>query len=171
MEVGGENLCFEGVGVSVLGRNELEALSQQRFEPGTYVISITDTDAPLVRLQHQPQAILRLTFDDVGDEEYPIGCHVMEDADSEDEDVIALISSCITDEQAAHIATFVQTNLANMEYLIVSCEMGQSRSAAVAAAIVEHYTNRPCAIYNDKRFYPNELVYHKVKDAMNSGQR
>lgn len=61
---------------------------------------------------------------------------------------------------------FVNDNLADMEYLICQCEMGQSRSAAVAAAVMEHYTGLPSDIFADDRYYPNRLVYATVLDAL-----
>lgn len=61
--------------------------------------------------------------------------------------------------EAEQVAEFVESNLANMEYLICQCEMRQSRSAAVAAAIIEDYTGIPPGIFDDIRCHPNELVY------------
>lgn len=157
--------AFNGVGVKIMGRNELEGLSRSGFADGTYVISIVDTDAPPVRFAHRPAGLLRMTFDDVGNDEHPIECHVMEDADEEDLAIIDLISNPIAPEQGARIARFIEDNLARMECLICQCEMGQSRSAAVAAAVVEHYTGVPSGIFDDHRYYPNRLVYSTVRDA------
>lgn len=157
--------AFNGVGVKIMGRNELEELSRLGFVDGTYVISIVDTDAPLVKIAKRPEGMLRLTFDDVGNDEHPISCHVMDDADEEDLEIIELISNPITEEQGDSIANFVDGNLANMEYLICQCEMGQSRSAAVASAVIEHYTGAPSGIFDDNRYYPNRLVHSTVLDA------
>lgn len=157
--------AFNGIDVKVMGRDELEELSHHGFADGTYVISITDADAPLVSLAHRPVGILRMVFDDVGSDEFPISCHVMEDADAEDLAVIDLTSNPITPSQGEQIAQFVNDNLANMKHLICQCEMGQSRSAAVAAAVIDYHSGAPCGIFDDARYWPNRLVYHTVLDA------
>lgn len=160
-----QSYAFNGIDVKIMGREELEGLSSNGFADGTYVVSITDADAPLVCLTHRPAGILRMVFDDVGSEEFPISCHVMEDADAEDLAVIDLISNPITPSQGEQIAQFVSDNLVNMRHLICQCEMGQSRSAAVAAAIIDHHSGVPCGIFDDARYWPNRLVYHTVLDA------
>ena len=53
--------------------------------------------------------------------------------------------------------------------LICQCEYGQSRSAACAAAILEFYDKNGISIFADYRYYPNQLVYNKVKDALEKG--
>ena len=50
--------------------------------------------------------------------------------------------------------------------LICQCEYGQSRSAGCAAAILEHFSKRGIDVFADYRYYPNQLVYHKVFDAL-----
>ena len=50
--------------------------------------------------------------------------------------------------------------------IICQCDFGQSRSAACAAAILEHFEERGIEIFADYRYYPNQLVYHKVYDAL-----
>ena len=161
---------FNNIDVKVMGREELEEISRKGFAEGTYVISITDDDAPLVSLESRPAGTLRMVFDDVGDYEFPISCHVMEDADEEDLAVIDLISNPITPKHGEQIAHFIESNLANMKHLICQCEMGQSRSAAVAAAVIEHYTGAPSDIFNDDRYWPNRLVHHTVLKAFEENQ-
>lgn len=50
--------------------------------------------------------------------------------------------------------------------IICQCEHGQSRSAACAAAIREHFFNDGIKIFTDYRYSPNLMVYHKVFDAL-----
>lgn len=169
-EANDKQYAFNGIHVKIMGRNELEELSRHGFADGTYVISITDADAPLVRLTHKPAGILRMVFDDVGNDEFPISCHVMEDADAEDLAVIDLISNPITSSQGKQIAQFINDNLAKMNHLICQCEMGQSRSAAVAAAVIDSHADAPCDIFDDSRYWPNRLVYHTVLDAFGSSR-
>jgi hypothetical protein len=50
--------------------------------------------------------------------------------------------------------------------VICQCDFGQSRSAACAAAILQHFEGRGIDIFADYRYYPNQLVYHKIFDAL-----
>lgn len=50
--------------------------------------------------------------------------------------------------------------------IICQCEYGQSRSAACAAAILEHYCKNGISIFADYRYYPNQLIYNKIKNAL-----
>ena len=50
--------------------------------------------------------------------------------------------------------------------IICQCDFGQSRSAACAAAILQHFNKSGIAIFADYRYYPNQLVFHKVLDAL-----
>lgn len=54
--------------------------------------------------------------------------------------------------------------------IICQCEYGQSRSAACAAAILEHYYKNGISIFADYRYYPNQLIYNKLKAALDSIQ-
>lgn len=50
--------------------------------------------------------------------------------------------------------------------IICQCEYGQSRSAECAAAILEHYCNDGISIFADYRYYPNQMVFNKIKKAL-----
>lgn len=50
--------------------------------------------------------------------------------------------------------------------IICQCEYGQSRSAACAAAILEFYEQNGISIFADYRYYPNQLIFNKVLDAL-----
>lgn len=52
--------------------------------------------------------------------------------------------------------------------IICQCEYGQSRSAACAAAIREHFYGEGIEIFADYRYYPNQLVYNKLKAALDA---
>ncbi|MEY8508840.1 hypothetical protein AALA78_11480 [Lachnospiraceae bacterium 42-17] len=51
------------------------------------------------------------------------------------------------------------------------CEYGQSRSAACASAILEHFYHNGISVFSDYRYYPNQMVFHKVFDALNHLKR
>ena len=50
--------------------------------------------------------------------------------------------------------------------IICQCEYGHSRSAGCAAAILQHFEGRGIDVFTDYRYYPNQLVYHKIFDAL-----
>lgn len=50
--------------------------------------------------------------------------------------------------------------------IICQCEYGQSRSAACAAAIRQHFHKDGIEIFADYRYYPNQMIYHKVFEAL-----
>ena len=68
----------------------------------------------------------------------------------------------ITDEQAKEIADFIICIKDNTELLICQCEHGQSRSAAVAAAITEYLYNYGIKIFSSDDYLPNKVVYRKI---------
>lgn len=50
--------------------------------------------------------------------------------------------------------------------IICQCDYGQSRSAACAAAILEYFDRSGISIFADYRYYPNQLVFNKILDAL-----
>lgn len=64
------------------------------------------------------------------------------------------------------LATFIHKAVDDGMDFICQCEYGQSRSAACAAAILEFYEKRGISIFADYRYYPNQLVFNKVKEAL-----
>ncbi len=51
--------------------------------------------------------------------------------------------------------------------IICQCEYGQSRSAACASAILEHFYKSGITIFADYRYYPNQLIFNKLLTALN----
>lgn len=68
--------------------------------------------------------------------------------------------------EADALAAFIYGAIHDGFELICQCDYGQSRSAACAAAILQHFEGRGIDIFADYRYYPNQLVYHKVLDAL-----
>ena len=68
--------------------------------------------------------------------------------------------------QADDLANFIREAKANNLDIICQCDYGQSRSAACAAAILQHFERRGIDIFADYRYYPNQLVYHKIFDSL-----
>ncbi len=68
--------------------------------------------------------------------------------------------------EADLLAEFIYEARDGGRNIICQCDYGQSRSAACAAAILEHFYGRGIAIFADYRYYPNQLVYNKIFDAL-----
>lgn len=68
--------------------------------------------------------------------------------------------------EADRIAVFIKRAAAMGYDIICQCCYGQSRSAACAAAILEHFEKRGIDIFRDYRYYPNQLVFNKIYDAL-----
>ena len=49
--------------------------------------------------------------------------------------------------------------------IVVNVNMGK-QSSGCAAAIHEYFYNDGIKIFADYRYYPNQMVYHKVYDAL-----
>ena len=68
--------------------------------------------------------------------------------------------------QTDELAKFIYEAKANGRDIICQCDYGQSRSAACAAAILQHFEGRGIDIFADFRYYPNQLVYRKIFNAL-----
>lgn len=68
--------------------------------------------------------------------------------------------------EADKMAEFIYKAYKDGLNIICQCEYGQSRSAGCAAAILEHFYHNGISIFSDYRFYPNQVVYHKVFEAL-----
>lgn len=145
--------------VEIMGREELMVLAKEPFPGGTSLISITDSDDPDVVLEHQPERVLRLKFDDVSDE-------IFEELLGRKPTVremhqIASRFHLLSNAQTQQMADFI-LGTPSEGTLICQCEYGQSRSAGVAAAVMEYYYSKGIHIFADVRYYPNKLVFRKL---------
>ena len=68
--------------------------------------------------------------------------------------------------EADDLARFICDARTDGYDIICQCDFGQSRSAACAAAILQYFEGRGIDIFADYRYYPNQLVYHKIFDAL-----
>ena len=68
--------------------------------------------------------------------------------------------------EAGALAEFILAAVGDGLDIVCQCEYGQSRSAACAAAILEHFCHTGISVFADYRYYPNQMVYHKIKDAL-----
>lgn len=147
--------------IKIKSREKIESMV---FPLGTAVISITDYNYDFAKLNNKPDYLLQLTFDDIDSDVFidELGRKPTESERQEIEKKYHML----TDEQAEQIAEFVKIVWDKIDVLICQCEHGQSRSAAVAAAIMEIKSKRGIEIFADDRYYPNKTIFRKVLKAI-----
>ena len=109
------------------------------FDDCGYILCSMDN--PAIRVSNE----LRLNFMDVG-EDHPYAFKI-EDAEA--------IIACSDDLIKKGITEFY-----------VCCDAGESRSPAIAAALMESYGCDAESIWNDHSYRPNMHVYKVMKDAL-----
>lgn len=146
-------------------RTALQDLALDPFEERVAVISITSVHNPEVHLENMPDYILRLSFDDISTDDIAdkLGSHPTEEHRKQIEEKYHMFS----DEQAYQVSDFYYNVRDKVDLLICQCEYGQSRSAGVAAAIIEHRTHKGIRVFADDRYYPNKFVFRKVMNTLN----
>ena len=146
--------------IAIFCREKIEALAQKGFAPRTALISITDAGWDFAALENKPEFLLQVAFDDVDND---IFVDELGRAPTEEERAqIEAKYRMLTDEQAGKIADFYLSIKDKADLLICQCEHGQSRSAAVAAAVLEYQNRSGIKIFADDRYYPNKMVFKKV---------
>ena len=135
----------------------LKQLAQTPFAPETCLISIGDVGEDPPVLEHPPEHILQLNFDDISPAEFS-------PSQRQNQSAFSLFSW----EQAQQIAEFVYRYKDTAPLLLCQCHYGQSRSAAVAAAVLEHFYHNGIDVFADEqeRYCPNIYVFRKTLQAL-----
>ena len=141
--------------IQIHDRGELEKQAVSGFLPNTSVISITDVNEEPVKLAHSPRYLLELSFDDISSK-----ADVFNDSRR-------MALNLYSKEQAEQLADFVYEHKDETENIICQCRWGYSRSAAVAAALKEHFYNDGVEIFLDEQYYPNIYVFRQTLQALN----
>ena len=145
--------------ITICSRNDMEKFLSQRKIENTAIISFHD---PVGRGRRSPQDYEPIDFTGKCDRVMQIALY---DLDPE-----ALADFDLSVEayfpEADELAEFIYKAKDDGLDIICQCEYGQSRSAGCAAAILEHFEGRGIDVFVDYRYYPNQLVYHKVFDAL-----
>lgn len=155
--------------IDIMSRESLEKLSSSPFSDRTAIISISDYNDLPVELKHEPTSILCLEFDDVY-----IDCITDRPWNTLPKIERFLLEKeyhMISDTQAQEIADFTIRQLPLVNRIICQCEYGQSRSAAVAAAILEFTEGKGLSIFIDDAYSPNKLVFRKVYECLTRPQQ
>ncbi len=144
--------------VFIYSREEAEKLiAQKNFPKNTAVVSFYDD-------------ILKHIDEDYKPVDYSkIGCNVIY-SQIRDIDISFLEEEglCYDDyfPDADRVALFIYKAYKQGRDIVCQCEHGQSRSAACAAAVREHFSHDGIKIFTDYRYCPNPMVYHKIFDAL-----
>ena len=142
--------------VSIYSRKAIKELMDKGFPQNTAVISFY---TPKNKRDYEEK---RVDYIDVCDRVFYVGIP--------DIDIDILSEYGYTYKtylaEADELAKFIDKAKENGLDIICQCDYGQSRSAACAAAILQYYEGRGIDIFADYRYYPNQLVYHKVFDAL-----
>lgn len=143
--------------VKIYSRKAIEELLQGDFPKNTAVISFYDPPSKRTGEVFKP-------VDYKGKAErvftvpiYDIDIEILEDYGLTFETYFPEVGS---------LAEYIQQAYKDGLDIICQCEYGQSRSAACAAAILEHYCKDGISVFADYRYYPNQLVYNKIKNAL-----
>ena len=143
--------------ISILSRKTAESLITAEFPKNTAVISFYD-----------PASI---RSDNAIPVDYKCKAEMLFQVAVYDIDIDILENYGLTYDtylpEADALAKFIKTAHDKGLDIICQCEYGQSRSAACAAAISQYYYKNGIDIFSDYRYYPNQLIYHKVYDALN----
>ena len=148
----------------IKSRKDIEKMSQKPFPEHTALISITDAEGDFATLAYKPEYILQLAFNDVDND--VLVDEVGYDCTDEERLTIEEKYQMFSDEQARQVAEFYLSVKDTAEIVICQCEHGQSRSAAVAAAILEFRSRKGIQIFSHDKYYPNKVVFRKVLNAL-----
>lgn len=152
--------------IQILSRKSIERLAENPFPMNTALVSITDYACDFAKLKNKPAFLLQIDFDDVDND--VIVDELGKNPTNEERQMIEAKYHMLNVEQAHQIAAFYHSVSKNVECFICQCEHGQSRSAAIAAAILEHRSRNGIKIFADDRYYPNKVVFRKVLAALNN---
>ena len=144
--------------IRILSREKAVKLSYTEFVNDKVVISITDPFNEPAELNSNNSSIkelLRLSFYDISEET---------------KDIFGGYESMSPDE-ANKIAHFVNKWKDKIDTIWVNCEVGVSRSAGIAMAIMEYLNMDLTPILESTTYYPNMLCYELTLKALKDLQQ
>lgn len=152
--------------IKIMSRRNIEDFCLNPMQEQTALISITDFDNTFANLKYKPQFLLQLMFDDV-----PVGDGFVEEEgrklSQKEITELEIKYHSITDKQVEEIVEFYNSVKDSVDLLICQCEHGQSRSAAIAAAIMEYKSRKGIEVFANDWYYPNKSLFRKVLRHLN----
>lgn len=143
--------------VEIKNRKQIEDFT---FTDRTALISITEYNYKYAELKSSPTWLLQLKFDDV--DNYVFVDTLGREPTEEERIEIEKRYHMFSDEQSDEIAEFYFNVKNGVDTIICQCEYGMSRSAAVAAAILEYENKSGIDIFSNDYYCPNRVVFRKV---------
>ena len=131
--------------VSIYSKPELfKIIRDKGLPPNTAVISFTDEGFGEFLEFPITADVLKIEFDDIRARDIP------------KERIVELLP------EAHAIAVFVDQKIKEHKDIICQCDYGISRSAGLAAAILERYAHRGIDVFSNYKYNPNQIVFNKV---------
>ena len=129
--------------IRVLSRSNIERLLEKGLPNNTAIVSFSDTEDDFI--------------------EFPAGTDVLQIAfyDVRPHTVVKEHYGKILPE-AKQIAEYVYQKKLEGKDLICQCDYGISRSAGLAAAVLQRWGKKGIEVFADYRYTPNQFVYNKV---------
>lgn len=135
--------------VSILSKSELFKLIENKtLTSNTAVISFADEGCDFLEFPSDID-VLKVEFDDIRP------CNITK------ERLDGLLP------EAPSIASFISKKIKEGKDIICQCDYGISRSAGLAAAILEKYAHKGIDVFKDYRYTPNQIVFNKVYEELN----
>ena len=150
--------------IKIMSRAAIEKYAESPMNEKTAVISITDSGTEFAELKNMPDYIHRVAFDDVDND--VIVDETRKGASDEERRATEIKYNMFSDGQAKDMAEFYFSVCDKVELIICQCEHGQSRSAAVAAAILEYRSRRGITVFSHDSYYPNKVVFRRLLAAL-----
>lgn len=151
--------------IEIMSRAAMVELMESGFPENTAVISFYD--APYNDGKTQLEGGEPLDFRGICERVFPVAIR--------DRDPSFLHDIGLTYEtyfpEAPELAKFIYAAVEDGLDIICQCDYGQSRSAACAAAIYEHFDRSGIDIFADYRYYPNQMVFNKLREALDEEGR
>lgn len=143
--------------VRILSRKAAEELIAGTFPKNAAVISFYDPETRSASSEYKP-----VDYSSVCGNVFQVCIH---DIDIESLEDFGLSFDTYFPEAEA-LADFIIDSVKDGRSIICQCEYGQSRSAACAAAILEAFDNSGIEIFADYRYYPNQLIFNKLRKTL-----
>lgn len=143
--------------VEIYSRKAIEKILEKNFPRNTAVISFYDPPGKLRNKDYKP-----VDYKGRAERLFQVAIH--------DIDLTVLPDFGLNYEtyfpEADRLGEFIYQAKNDGLDIICQCEYGESRSSGCAAAILEHFFKTGIFVFADYRYYPNQVVYHKVFEAL-----
>ena len=143
--------------VTILSRKQAEELiADGRFPENTAVISFYDPQ------EYATDGYSRVDFSRINTEVFYV------EAPDIDWDSFENISPAEVRliKDISELADFIYAAFDQDKNIICQCDFGQSRSAGCAAAILEHFYSSGKTIFEDRKYFPNQMIFAEVLQAL-----